>query len=114
MPQTLPWRPRTTQRMLVVPHASRSPRLERGSLPKWPRYLSRNLQLRGAVHPMFDLDSLNRKDFTWQTALSLALASDLVYQRSQAVGNVPTLHRPLDSRRVLEDAKTAGVLAATH
>jgi endonuclease G len=38
--------------------------------------------------PAFDLTSLNSRHFNWKTALSMALASDLVYQRPEAVASV--------------------------
>src|SRR5262249_43925796 len=63
---------------------------------------------------IFDLDSLNQTGFTWQTALSLALASDLVYQRAQAVENVATLNWHLDGCKFLEHANTACFVAHTH
>src|SRR4051812_18553385 len=60
-----------------------------------------------------DLNSLNQTNFTWQTAMSLALASDLAYQRAQAVENVATRNWGLDGCRFLEHRDTECFVAHT-
>jgi endonuclease G len=55
---------------------------------------------------MIDLDSLAQSFFTWKTALSLALASDLAYQTGQAVENVATRNWRLQACRFLSQGST--------
>jgi subtilisin family serine protease len=62
---------------------------------------------------MFDLQSLNQNVFTWQTALSLAMASDLAYQPGQAVVNVATRNWRLDECRFLAQSDTECFVART-
>jgi subtilisin family serine protease/pimeloyl-ACP methyl ester carboxylesterase len=60
---------------------------------------------------MFDLNSLNEKFFNWQTALSMALASDLVYQPADAVVSVAKNNWHLDGCTHLESGHTACFVA---
>ena len=60
---------------------------------------------------MFSLNSLNQTVFNWETAMLLALASDLVYQRAQAVENLATRNWNLDGCRFLELGDTECFIA---
>lgn len=62
---------------------------------------------------MFDLNSLVTKHFNWKTALSLALASDLAYQRSDAVQNVAKRNWHLDHCAFFDVGSTQCFLAST-
>lgn len=63
---------------------------------------------------MFDLQSLNQDHFTWKTALSMALASELVYQKEQAVQNVATRNWQLDGCTFIDRASTQCFVAHTE
>ncbi len=62
---------------------------------------------------MFDLNSLNATEFNWKTALSMGLASELAYQRSEAVVNVVTRNWLLDGCTFLDHGSTQGFVAHT-
>jgi endonuclease G len=62
---------------------------------------------------VYDLDSLNQNFFTWQTALSLALASDLAYQPKQSVESVATRNWGLAGCTFLDHNDTQCFVAHT-
>ncbi len=62
---------------------------------------------------MYYLDSLISQHFTWKTALSMALASDLAYQRPEAVVNVATRNWNLNSCQFLDRNDTQCFVAGT-
>src|SRR5438034_1260600 len=70
-----------------------------GPVPPWATLTSGSPR-------MFDLDSVAQSFFTWKTALSLALASDLAYQTGQAVENVATRNWRLQRCRFLSQVST--------
>jgi subtilisin family serine protease/pimeloyl-ACP methyl ester carboxylesterase len=62
---------------------------------------------------MFDLNSLTEKHFNWQTALSMALSSDLVYQPAKAAEGVVTDTWHLNGCKYLEGGHIACFVAHT-
>lgn len=62
---------------------------------------------------MFDLNSLVSPHFNWKTAHSLALASDLAYQKADAVNNLATRNWHLDGCVFLDQGSTQCFVAHT-
>lgn len=67
----------------------------------------------GRAPQMFDLNSLNETHFTWQTALSLAMASDLAYQPGNAIESVATRNWNMDECQFLARGDTHCFVART-
>jgi endonuclease G len=63
---------------------------------------------------LYDLDSLNQKVFTWQTALSLALGSELAYQPKNSVEFVATRNWGLEGCTFLDRNDTQCFVAHTN
>src|SRR3954471_12065837 len=62
---------------------------------------------------VFDLNSLVSPHFNWKTAHSLALASDLAYQKAEAVRNLATRNWHLDGCVFLDRGSTQCFVAHT-
>lgn len=63
---------------------------------------------------MFQMSSLRQSTFGWNTALSLALASKLAYERSATVENVTLSSWGFTTYRELDVGDTQGFVAATE
>ncbi|TDF56782.1 S8 family serine peptidase [Cupriavidus sp. L7L] len=63
---------------------------------------------------MFQLSSLRQTDFGWNTALSLALASKLAYERNSTVENITISSWGFQTYHALDVGDTQGFIAATN
>src|SRR5262245_37408462 len=66
------------------------------------------------MNAMFELSSLRQSAFGWNTALSLALASKLAYERSSTVESVTLSSWGFTTYRELDVGDTQGFIAAAN